>query len=196
MGTIHTTHAPFSTMHKRIKPFYPAHTTHVYQGPDVVIFSVLKKNIGNKQQVYERLTGKHMTKENFLEIYSKAHLCTMTPKNIKMAFHKTGTWPVNPDIITPDMMALSKTTSWESHLPVQPPTPVRIVAKMLKDISSILLGDDLEPLDSDNNPSSSDVEVDTFLPDAKINPFIDTTNTCGSGPLQSMAVTSLNIYIC
>lgn len=52
-----------------------------------------------------------------------------------MAFRKTGTWPVNPDIITPDMMALNKTTSRESHLPIQPPTPVRVVTNMLKDLS-------------------------------------------------------------
>jgi len=65
---------------------YPAHMTHIYQGLDVVIFSILKKNIGDECREYKKTTGKTMKKKNFLEIYSHAHIKTMQPENIKAAF--------------------------------------------------------------------------------------------------------------
>jgi hypothetical protein len=40
---------------------YPAHTTHIYQGLDIDIFSVLKKNIGSERQAYERSTGRYIS---------------------------------------------------------------------------------------------------------------------------------------
>jgi hypothetical protein len=144
---------------------YPAHTTHVYQGLDVVIFSILKKNIGDERRAYEKRTGIAMSKMNFLEIYGNAHLKTMTEENIKMAFCKTGTWSVNPDVITPEMMAPAKVTSKDSHLPVIPPTPVQVLADMLDNVSQLLVKDDLDSDDSDN---AEFIEEDNMA-----NPFLD-----------------------
>ena len=85
-----------------------------------------------------------MKKKDFLTIYAEAHAKTMTAENIKAVFRKTGTWPVNPNVITPEMMAPSKTTSMEGHLPIVPPTPVRVVSNLLSDLLGILIQEDLE----------------------------------------------------
>ena len=134
---------------------YPAHTTHVYQGLDVVIFAIMKKNMGEAREIFERRTGREMKKKDFLTIYAEAHAKTMTAENIKAAFRKTGTWPVNPNVITPEMMAPSKTTSMEGHLPIVPPTPVRVVSNLLSDLLGILIQEDLES-DGDAGLESED----------------------------------------
>ncbi|EIN03598.1 CENP-B protein, partial [Punctularia strigosozonata HHB-11173 SS5] len=104
---------------------YPSHTTHVYQGLDVVIFSPLKRYWSQERDAYEREHGAIISKENFLAVYSAAHARAMTPSNIQMAFQKTGVWPYNPDIISKKAMAPAKETSRRAHIPVPPPTPVR-----------------------------------------------------------------------
>ena len=48
---------------------------------------------------WEREHHEKVSKTNFLQIYAAAHTQTMTPSNIKAAFRKTGTWPVNPAVI-------------------------------------------------------------------------------------------------
>ena len=135
---------------------YPAHTTHIYQGLDVVVFSILKKNIGGERRAYEKRTGQSTKKGNFLEIYGCAHIKTMQADTVKAAFWKTGTWPVDPNTVTPEMMAPSKVTSKDAHLPVVPPTPVCVVADMLMEVAGLLMTKDLE---SDEDPLESDVEV-------------------------------------
>ena len=129
-----------------------------------MIFSILKKNIGDEHRDYEKKTGKTMKKDNFLEIYGHAHLKTMQSENVKAAFQKTGTWPVNPNTVTTEMTVPSKVTSKDSHLPIVPPTPVHVVADMLKEVTGILMNDDLE---SDDEPLESDVEI------GDENPFFD-----------------------
>lgn len=62
-------------------------------------------------------------------------------------------WPVNPDAITPDMMAPSKPTAMASSLPIIPTTPVRVVAGMLMELTGFLIEDDLE---DDGNESGED----------------------------------------
>jgi hypothetical protein len=82
-----------------------------------------------------RRTGRAVDKTNFLEIYAQAHNLALTPENIKAAFRKTGVWPFDPSVITPEMMAPSKETSSESHMPVPPPEPVKILATMLRKLN-------------------------------------------------------------
>jgi hypothetical protein len=74
---------------------YPAHGTHVYQGLDVVVFSILKwcwaeqcdKLFGNSREV--------VTKVNFPKVYGMAHVWALKPEIIKSAFRKTGVYPFN-----------------------------------------------------------------------------------------------------
>jgi len=73
-----------------------------------------------------------MDKNNFLAIYSRAHVCALTVDNIKAAFKKTGVWPFNPNVVTEEMLAPSKETSCEAKLPLPIDDPeVNVIATML-----------------------------------------------------------------
>ncbi|CAA7271085.1 unnamed protein product [Cyclocybe aegerita] len=115
---------------------YPSHTTHIYQGLDVVIFAVLKRCIGEERDGWLRKYGIAMDKKNFLEIYSRAHVRALTEDNVKAAFRKTGVWPFNPDVVTPDMLAPSKETSSEATLPLVSTDPaINVLATMFRKLA-------------------------------------------------------------
>ena len=118
-------------MHQILVVCYPAHTTHVLQGLDVVIFGVLKHFWTIERDQHERETGGKVNKINFLGIYERAHLCMMNADTICAAFQKTGIWPLDPSAITEAMMASNKETSCEGHLPVEPASPVKAITKLL-----------------------------------------------------------------
>ncbi|KAJ3494531.1 hypothetical protein NLJ89_g10787 [Agrocybe chaxingu] len=103
---------------------YPAHTTHIYQGLDVIIFAVLKHFLSKEQDKWLCDKGKKIDKTNFLSIYGQAHVHALSRESILAAFHKTGVHPFNPDVITENMLAPAKESSMEGHLPLPPPTPV------------------------------------------------------------------------
>jgi hypothetical protein len=107
----------------------------VLQGLDVVVFSVLKHFWTIKRDRHERETGGKVDKSKFLGIYRRAHLRTMNPDTIHAAFRKTGIWPLDPDVITEAMMAPSKEMSCEGYLPIEPASPVKAVAKLLRELS-------------------------------------------------------------
>jgi len=125
----------YARMHKILVLCYPAHTTHVLQGLDVVVFATVKQCLSEERNDWERQTGEKISKTNFLGIYGQAHLRALTPDNIKASFRKTGVWPFDPSVVTEEMMAPSKETSCEGHLPVVPATPVRVIAKLLQKLS-------------------------------------------------------------
>ncbi|KIJ63710.1 hypothetical protein HYDPIDRAFT_68916, partial [Hydnomerulius pinastri MD-312] len=97
---------------------YPVHTTHIYQGLDVVDFTVLKHCWSEERDKWEREKREGITKANFITIYGCAHLQALTPNLIQTAFRKTGVWPCNRDVVSDSMMAPSKETSEKSHLPI------------------------------------------------------------------------------
>src|SRR5882757_4592922 len=109
---------------------YPSHSTHIYQGLDVVIFSVLKRTWSEERDAFER-TGSAVSKTNFLAVYAKAHARAFTKENILSAFRKTGVVPFNPDVVTEAMMAPSLETSTSSLLPLQLASPVREVVDLI-----------------------------------------------------------------
>jgi hypothetical protein len=117
---------------------YIPHSTHIFQGLDVVIFSPLKKFIGEERDTWLHEHGAAMDKNNFLAIYGRAHIRALTPDNIKAAFKKTGIWPFNPDVVTTEMLAPSRETSCEAHLPLPPDDPaVNVLATMLQKLATI-----------------------------------------------------------
>ena len=130
---------------------YPAHTTHIYQGLDVVVFSVLKRRWAEEKTKWEE-NGGEVTKEIFLKIYGVAHIRTLTPELIQKAFEKTGVFPFNPKVVSPEMMAPSKETSLEGPLPLIPPTPVRTAATSLCNLLH-------QPSKPGQHPSSSGQHV-------------------------------------
>jgi hypothetical protein len=109
---------------------YPSHSTHVYQGLDVVIFSILKRAWSDEQDKFET-QGSAVTKQNFMAIYAKAHVRAFTESNIRAAFAKTGIVPYNPDVVTEKMMAPSLETSRTSLLPLGLASPVREVVDLI-----------------------------------------------------------------
>ena len=99
----------YARNHKITVLCYLSHSTHVYQGLDVVIFSVLKRAWSEERDKFEK-SGPAVSKVNFLEVYAKAHVRAFTKENILAAFKKTGIVPFNPDVITDAMMAPSLET--------------------------------------------------------------------------------------
>lgn len=142
----------YAHTHRIVVLCYPSHTTHVLQGLDVVIFAVLKRCLGEERDRWERETGEKISKQNFLAIYGRAHLCVMSSDNIHAAFRATGVWPFNPGVVTEEMMAPSKETSCEGSLPIVPATPIWIVAKLLRGL--LVLND----LPATSTPDSDDSE--------------------------------------
>lgn len=142
----------YTRMNQIIVLCYPSHATHIYQGLDVVVFSVLKRYVREEHDNYECTTATKFSKSNFLQIYRHAHLRALIPEIIESAFRKTGVWPFNPNLVTPKMMAPSKVTSVESHLPVVPPTPVCIIASLIRKvtISEPITKNEQETLDWDS----------------------------------------------
>lgn len=106
---------------------YPSHCTHIYQGLDVVIFSPLKKYWQQERDAEERVHGRKVSKSNFLSVYARAHNRALTPKNIQAAFKKTGVYPFDPSVITPDMLAPARETAIEHRAIVPLQTPVRVL---------------------------------------------------------------------
>ena len=129
----------YARAHKIHVLCYPAHTTHVYQGLDVVVFSVLKKCWAEERTKWEA-NGGEVSKETFLTIYGTAHIRALSPALVKKAFEKTGIWPFNPDVVPAEMMALSKETSQKGYLPFIPATPVRAAIARLDRMLQLIAG--------------------------------------------------------
>jgi len=109
---------------------YPSHSTHVYQGLDVVVFSILKHTWSDERDRFEA-RGPAVTKLNFLAVYAKAYARTFTESNIRAAFAKTGVVPYNPSVITMEMMAPSLETLTTSLLPLGLASPVWEVVDLI-----------------------------------------------------------------
>ena len=122
-----------SCENKILVPSYPAHSTHVYQSLDVGVFGALKKEYGKWQDEYLQETGEAITRENFLKIYGEAHLKVLTPNLIQAAYQKVGIVPFDCNVVTPEMMAPSRDTSYKVFTPIIPLTPVQIVSDLLVD---------------------------------------------------------------
>jgi hypothetical protein len=59
----------------------------------------------------------------------------LTLEIIKSAFHKTGLWPFNRDVISKEDMAPSMETLCEGHLPAATAPEVAMLAKLMQDMS-------------------------------------------------------------
>lgn len=153
---------------------YPSHSTHVYQGLDVVIFSPLKKNWTRARDQWER-DGHTVDKTNFLRVYAEAHKQTLTEANIKAAFRKTGVIPFNPDVVTADMMAPSETTSISALASIRQTTPVRFITDMVRDYidhQAILEEKEREDMDVDSDSNTSDDDMNNTNKDNEPSPSI------------------------
>ena len=111
---------------------YPSHSTHVYQGLDVVVFGPLKRRWSEERRTFEESKRQRVTKQNFVTVYGRAHQHVLTPELVKTAFQKTGVWPFNANLVTKGMMAPSLKTSLQGHLPLPQPSPVRALTSFMR----------------------------------------------------------------
>jgi hypothetical protein len=130
---------------------YPSHSTHVYQGLDVVIFAPMKKRWSEARDDWER-RGHTVDKTNFLAVYAEAHAKTLIPENIKAAFRKTGVIPFNPDVVTTDMMAPSQETSTRATVPIQQSGPIKTISEIIIDYI------DYQKIATSNDPMNDEAE--------------------------------------
>ncbi|RXW17484.1 hypothetical protein EST38_g8369 [Candolleomyces aberdarensis] len=138
---------------------YPSHSTHIYQGLDVVIFSPLKTAWTEAWDEYERRTGQKVNKQCFLEVYANAHMKALSKQNIISAFRVTGVVPLNPDVITETMLAPSRTSSTSSSLPVPLPSPTQALSDTIHALIARQARSEDEGMDSD---SGTDNERDVL----------------------------------
>ncbi|KAF8220795.1 DDE-domain-containing protein, partial [Tricholoma matsutake] len=110
---------------------YPSHSTHIYQGLDVVIFSVLKQWWTEARDEYKHQRGHKVDKTNFLSVYTQAHTQALSKENIITAFWKTGIVPLDRNVITDEMLAPSTTSSSRGFLPIQQVSPVRVMEDLI-----------------------------------------------------------------
>jgi hypothetical protein len=124
-----------------------------------------------------------MDKNSFLTVYGKAHVRALTPENIKATFKKTGVWPFNPNVVTAEMLAPSKDTSCEAHVPLPPDNPaIDVLATMLRKLAKIDEAED-EPISEAPIASPSNTKQDVIneaiegLSQTKLAHLISTTLT-------------------
>lgn len=144
----------YARKHKILVLCYPAHGTHVYQGLDVVIFAVLKRYFSEERDKREHDHGDIVTKSNFLAVYGAAHIRALSHDLVKAAFRETGVWPYNRDVVTKEKLAPSLETAIEVTLPLVPPTPVRVVTKLIREATKsleIVIEPEVDILESASN---------------------------------------------
>ena len=141
---------------------YPSHSTHMYQGLDVVIISPMKRYWTKACDEWEQ-QGHTVDKSNFLAIYAEAHKKALTPENIKLAFCKTGVIPFNLNIITSEMMAPSLTTSIQSMVPILQTSPVKVMSEMVLDYMDYQSTTALEEVMGDTRDSQGPSTTPFFM---------------------------------
>ena len=110
---------------------YLSHSTHVYQGLDVVVFAILKCLFIEERNKYEAETQLAVTKDTFLGVLGRAYVKAVTPPTVKSAFCKTGVWPFNPSAISDTQLKPSiDTSSQGSRLPLPQSTSLCTMASM------------------------------------------------------------------
>jgi hypothetical protein len=106
---------------------YPPHCTHALQGLDVVCFAKMKECWKEAINEHKELHHRGVNKEDFVKVWGGAFLKAFTEENIRSAFKKTGIWPYNADVISPEQMKPAEATSTQSTFPLPQTSPVRAV---------------------------------------------------------------------
>ena len=97
------------------------------QGLDVVCFAKMKECWKEAINKHEELHHHGVNKEDFLKVWGGAFLEAFTEENICSAFRKTGIWPYNANVISPQQMKPAEATSTKSTFPLPQTSPIRAV---------------------------------------------------------------------
>ena len=106
---------------------YPAHTTHVLQGLNVVCFARLKQKHAEKVREFKEDNNFALNHKYFLCTFGPAFLEAFTPKTVKSAFSATGIYPFRRDVVSPEKMGPSEALTTNPSVPGTLATPVRKV---------------------------------------------------------------------
>lgn len=115
----------------------PPHTTHRLQPLDIGLFSLLTKAYTKRLDAYTYggLEWVLMIKRLFWPIFKAAWEASFTSKNIKKAFEKTGTWPLQSFRTINPLQKASSRPSTPSKLPplsMTTPITVRGIRRLVK----------------------------------------------------------------
>lgn len=99
---------------------------------------MLKRYWSEERDRWEREHGGTVSKQNFLAVYGAAHIRALEPAVTKSAFERTGISPFAPKQINPEALAPSHETSTQATLPIEPPTPVKVITKLLREVERSL----------------------------------------------------------
>ena len=89
----------------------PAHSSHILQPLDVGCFGPLKTVYGSQVEGLIRLGVNHISKEEFLPAYLKAHYSSFSTKSIQAGFAATGLVPDDPDRVLSNLDLVVRTPS-------------------------------------------------------------------------------------
>ena len=105
---------------------YPAHTTHVLQGLNVVVFAVYK-NIWTRNRTtwFELNNRASFGKVAWLEVWTRTFVEAMTKSVICATFRASGVVPLCREVVTTAMMAPSAHHSSHGSLPLPLGSPVK-----------------------------------------------------------------------
>lgn len=123
----------FAREHKIILILFLAHSTHLFQVLDVLLFGRVKIDWGSVMAQHRRISRKKIDKFSFMELYPKAHVTAFTEDNIKAAWAKSGLWPLDPARIRDEQLrpAEETSTSADSIFPVAPPSPIKQLGQVI-----------------------------------------------------------------
>jgi hypothetical protein len=91
-------------------------------GLDVVGFGVFKSKW---KTLLLTKTSRKPNKSNYLQLILEPFREAFSEKNVKAGFRETGVWPLDATRITPEKMAPSKASSYQSLFPLPQLSPVR-----------------------------------------------------------------------
>ena len=110
---------------------YPPHTTHILQGLDLVIFSILKAKFHDQVQTFVGDHGKDPSKEDMIDLITPCIQPAFTPENISAAWRASGLRPINPSAINTSLLAPEPQSRKPHAFILPPPSPI---ANMVADL--------------------------------------------------------------
>ncbi len=147
-----------------------------------MIFSVLKRRCTNEWDTHEWNKESTVTKLNFLAMYTRAYVRALTLENILAAFRKTEVVPLDPDMVTTQMMAPSLEIARSDALSLPISAEVEAVLSYMKQEINWCNG---VPVINRNVNIGMELEEDTHYD----MPF-DTTDAASEHLINDIALTS------
>jgi len=132
---------------------YPPHMTHILQGLDLVLFSILKNSFYDLVQKFVQLHGKDPGKDDMIDLLTPCIESAFTEEHILAAWHASGLRPVDPSAIDSSLLAPEPQGKKSYTFMLPPPSPIANMISELHGQQSALLQP--PPLQLNHPPPSS-----------------------------------------